>query len=560
MPTRKEMWERLDGHFDLLIIGGGINGAGIARDAARRGLSVAVVEMNDLASGTSSRSSKLVHGGLRYLESLEFSLVFESVSERRILLDIAPHLVNPLGFIFPVYKGHRHNLWAINAGMWLYAGLSLFRSPKRHKKLNKREVSELEPALNTENLKGAPLYYDCGTDDARLTLETALDAIRSGAVVSTWTRAIDLVAEESGRAIGLRVKDELSGEEKVIHGHTIVNATGPWTDDIIKMAKGPNVSPLIRPTKGVHLVVERDKLPVNNAVVCFHPTDGRVLFAIPWGDRTYLGTTDTDFSGDPAKVYAEQADIDYLINAANAYFPAHPLSYDDVISTWAGLRPLIAPKGAEDEVSASAVSREHQIVIGHNGMITIAGGKLTTYRRMSVEVVDTVLRMLRLIGHLPKNLLEAKTGEEPLLGAVGWPEDDDHDRVGAQISEVAAGRLSPASCRHLADSYGMRGIDVARMVRDDEALGKPLIDGRHEIMAQVHWAVEVELAGSLADVLMRRTQLFFKDLNQGLGAVEVVADTMQKLVGWTDEQKAENVSAYRAEVEASRAWRTTRSN
>ena len=228
MPKRSAMWDELSGPVDVLVVGGGVTGAGIARDAARRGLKVALVEMNDLAFGTSSRSSKLIHGGLRYLEHYEFSLVFEAVSERRILQDIAPHLVNPLGFLFPVYRGARRQLWLINAGMWLYDGLSLFRSPKHpHRTSSRGRSREIEPAVKQEGLKGAPLYYDCATDDARLTLETALDAAAGGAIVATWAKVTRFLKTESGRVRGVVVEDVLGGGEKEIEARTVVNATGP---------------------------------------------------------------------------------------------------------------------------------------------------------------------------------------------------------------------------------------------------------------------------------------------------------------------------------------------
>jgi len=406
MPTRQDMWDHLGSDVDILVVGGGITGSGIARDAARRGLKVALVEMSDLASGTSSRSSKLVHGGLRYLEQYEFSLVFEAVSERRILMDIAPHLVNPLGFLFPVYKGSRKPLWMVNTGMWLYDGLSLFRSPRLHRNLEPKEVKVEEPALTTEKLTGAPLYYDCYTDDARLTLETALDATRAGATVATWARVVRFVKDEAGRVLGAVVRDEIGGEEKEIRAHAVVNATGPWTDDTIAMSRRIEHS-LLRPTKGVHIVVDHHKLPVQHAVVCFHPVDGRVLFAIPWGEQTYIGTTDTDYDGDSGEVAADLADVDYLIEAAAAYFPEHRLQRDDVLSTWAGLRPLMRPATENKDIDESAVSREHQIVVGQDGLITIAGGKLTTHRRMAAETVDTAVKLLRLSNHLPERLTTA---------------------------------------------------------------------------------------------------------------------------------------------------------
>ena len=529
--------------LDLLIIGGGIVGCGAARDAAMRGLSVALVEQADIASGTSSRSSKLVHGGLRYLEQGEFSLVFEAVSERRVLMDIAPHLVNPLAFLFPVYKHSRRGIRTINLGMWLYDGLSLFRSPKIHRKLSPKDVRAEEPALDATNLTGAPLYYDCSTDDARLTLENAMDAVAHGAAVHTYTRVTGLVRDTQGRVTGARVVDTHSGNERVIEARAVINATGPWTDRVRASAK-----PLLRPTKGVHVVVDRDKLPVNHAVVCFHPTDGRVLFALPWGDRTYIGTTDTDYTGDPAEVAATADDVTYLLGAANHYFPAHPLTGADVISTWAGLRPLMSGEG-----TASSVSREHDIVVDADGLITIAGGKLTTFRKMAKEVVDRAVAMLRLTGALSHDVGDAHTARHPLPGAVGWPEDDDHGRVEARIRET--GPADEATARLFATTYGTRGTDLAARMAQDQTAAEPLVEGRPERMVQVDWAVEKELARAVSDVMIRRTQLYFRDLDQGLGAAPKVATRMAKLLGWSEERREREIAEYQAEVARSRAWR-----
>ena len=548
------MWDGLRGRVDVLVIGGGITGAGIARDAARRGLSVALVEMNDLAFGTSSRSSKLIHGGLRYLEAYEFSLVFESVSERRILQDIAPHLVNPLGFLFPVFKGAKRQLWLINAGMWLYDGLSLFRSPKIHKNLKPREVAQIEPAVKQAGLKGAPLYYDCATDDARLTLETALDAAKHGATIATWAKVTSFLKTEGGRVRGAVVEDALTGERREIEASTVINATGPWTDATMAMSHPQKGGSILRPTKGVHIVVDAAKLPLKNAVVCFHPDDDRVLFAIPWGDRTYLGTTDTDYEGDPAVVAATLEDVDYLIDAASSYFPGHPLGREDVIATWAGIRPLMAPQGDSADLSESSVSREHQILIGQDGLITIAGGKLTTYRRMAAEVVDTAVRMLEL-ERGPLELPSAATGKEPLPGAIGWPEDDDHAHVADEVAKAGHPRVPEDVARHLADQYGMCALDIARSMAKDAKLCARLVPGRPEVVAQVDWAVEQELAATVCDVMIRRTQLFFRDVDQGLGAARRVADRMAELLGWDEAQKAKELARYEAEVALSRAWR-----
>jgi glycerol-3-phosphate dehydrogenase len=555
MPTRQAMWDKLEGPFDLLVIGGGITGAGIARDAARRGLKTALVEMNDLAYGTSSRSSKLIHGGLRYLEQYQFSLVFESVSERRILQDIAPHLVNPLGFLFPVYEGARKPLWMINTGIRLYEGLSLFRSPKRPRNLRPRDVAQEEPAVRQQGLKGAPLYYDCATDDARLTLETALDAADHGAVVASWAKVTSFVKDGHGRVTGAVVHDELNDELRQVEARAVVNATGPWTDQTMAMSQTLSTGSILRPTKGIHVVVERDKLPLTHAVVCFHPTDERVLFAIPWGDRTYLGTTDTDFEGDPGEVAATLEDVDYLIDAANSYFPERPLTRGDVIATWAGIRPLMAPQGeASEELSESAVSREHQILVGQDGLVTIAGGKLTTYRRMATEVVDTAARLIELSnGEL--DLSPPRTGKEPLPGAAGWPADDDHARVAEEVSKAGHPHVPDDVARHLADTYGMRGLDVARRVQQEPELGRRLVEGRPEILAQVDWAMDRELAATVCDVMIRRTQLFYRDLDQGLGCVEAVADRMAERLGWDEATTRREIERYRAEVERSRAWK-----
>lgn len=550
MSSRQSFLDRLDQTFDLLIIGGGITGAGAARDAARRGLRVCLVEMEDLASGTSSRSSKLVHGGLRYLEQGEFSLVFEAVSERRILMDIAPHLVNPLGFLFPVYKDSRRGVFTVNVGMWLYDGLSLFRSPRIHRNLSRKDVAKEEPALRQEDLRGAPLYYDCATDDCRLTLETALDAVDNGAVVLTWSKVVGLVRASGGRVSGARVRDELTGIERSVKAHAVLNATGPWTDRTRAMGSGGSAR--LRPTKGIHIVVDADRLRVANAVVCFHPKDGRVLFAIPWGQRTYIGTTDTDFQDDPGQVAADGSDVDYLLDATNHYFPEAELVRDDVISTWAGVRPLISEEGAGDE---SSVSREHEIFVDPDGLITIAGGKLTTYRRMGAEVVDRALDLLRLMGKAPDTLRPANTEKDPLPGAVGWPEDDDHDAVAAKVLAAGGGSLAEDTARLLANVYGMRGLDVAALAAADQRLAARLSPGRPEILAQVDFAVQRELAQTVRDVLIRRTQMFFKDLDQGLGAVERVSERMGELLGWDEGRRATEELAYTEEVARSRRWR-----
>lgn len=549
---REQLHNRLKDRFDLLIIGGGITGVGAARDAARRGLKVALVEMQDLAYGTSSRSSKLVHGGLRYLEQFEFSLVFEAVSERRTLMNIAPHLVTPLGFLFPVYESSRHNVWTINLGMWVYDGLSLFRSPKMHRNLSLKQIAEEEPALSSKGLKGAPLYYDCATDDARLTLENALDAAEHGAVIATYTKVLGFVRDANQRITGVNIEDVLSGECFEIAAHTVVNATGPWSDRTRNLDDAITQQSL-RPTKGIHIVVDSKKLKISNAVVCFHPEDGRVLFAIPWGDRTYIGTTDTDYQAEPGDVAASSEDVDYLIAASNFYFSDHTLERSDVISTWAGVRPLVAEESDGSDGSESSVSREHSIRIDTDGLITIAGGKLTTYRRMGAEVVEHAISKLKEIDCLPTRLGDAATDVEPLPGAVGWPESGIEDIIG-QIQAVAGQSLSAESAALLANTYGTKGIDIAHLVVEKRELGEKLNADRPEILAQVEYALSREMAYTVRDVLIRRTQIFFRDHDQGLGCCDRVAKYMADSLGWSPETMAQEIDRYKEEVDRSREW------
>lgn len=550
------MWDRLGEDVDVLVVGGGITGAGIARDAVRRGLKVALVEMHDFAYGTSSRSSKLVHGGLRYLEQYEFAMVFESVSERRTLMNLAPHLVNPLAFLFPVYEGTRHNLRLISAGMWLYDGLSLFRSPKTHQNLKPAAIAELEPGLRQKGLKGAPLYYDCSTDDARLTLETHLDAAKHGAIVCNRAKVETFLKDESGKIIGADIRDTREGgETKRVHAKVVINATGPWSDrtrELSPCAGVPN-QPVLRPTKGIHIVVASQKLPVGRAVVCIHPDDERVLFALPWGDRTYIGTTDTDYQGRPEDVAATSEDVDYLIEVSNTYFPNHQIAREDIISTWAGLRPLVAPPSSG--LDESAVSREHEILVGRDGLVTIAGGKLTTYRKMAAEVVEVALKELALPAKRRQQLRPSFTARDPLPGGVGWSKDDDHAAMAKRVLDAGDGHLSEEVAAHLANTYGTRGIALAHRVAQDPSLAAPLVEGRPEIVAQVDWAVNEEFACTVADVLVRRTQLFFRDHNQGLGCAPAVAERMAGLLDWNEAQTEASLEDYRAEVALARAWK-----
>jgi glycerol-3-phosphate dehydrogenase len=548
VDRRKELNEELASiTFDLVVIGAGITGCGVARDAAQRGLKVALIDAKDIAYGTSSRSSKLIHGGLRYLELGEFGLVFESVSERAILRKTAPHLVNAQGFLFPIFRHSPVSFWMLKIGLWIYEALSLFRSPKFHKSYSPKKAAAVEPLLSQSELKGVALYWDCTTDDARLTMETALSAREDGAVVGTWRKVTGLKREE-GLVCGVEVSDEITGETFEISSSFVVNATGPWTDSVRAMSK--ESSSLLRPTKGVHLVVDAARLPLEHAVVCTHPDDSRVMFAVPWGERTYIGTTDTDCSDEPGAVKATSEDVDYILRISGTYFPEACLTRRDVIATWAGLRPLVADENA---VSESSVSREHQIVVDSSGLITVAGGKLTTYRRMGAEVVEKVIEAYRGRGIASPATEASKTSSTPLLGAKGWPSGDDHQRVANRAVTLSNGAVGDRMARHLVDRYGVCGIEIAASLNSESAT--PIVQGRLEPWGLVRWAVERELATTLCDFMIRRTQIFFKDYDQGLGVAAKVAAHMGELLGWSQERIEREIETYRSEVAMTRAWR-----
>jgi glycerol-3-phosphate dehydrogenase len=550
--VREQAWKQLQGHeFDLIVVGGGVLGAATARDAALRGLRVALIEANDIASGTSSKSSKLIHGGFRYLEQGELSLVFESVSERQTMMKVAPHLVRPLGFLFPIYQNDPVRLATLRLGLMVYEGLALFRSPKLHRKLDVDEITKAVPQLRTDGLRGAPLFWDCATDDARITLENVIDARRAGATVITHARVDQMLKGPKGLR-GVRVVDNLdrgpSPRQIEVSGKAIVNATGPWADRTRSLSRP---SHQLRLTKGVHIVLPASRLPIPHTIVAFHPKDHRVLFFIPWGDQVYIGTTDTDYDGDPALVRATRADVDYLLEAVHAYMPGLRVRPEEITATWAGLRALIRAEG----VPPSQVSREHVITEDPEGMITIAGGKLTTHRRTGIEVVEQVLKWLRSSGRGHSPVKSVDSAHLPLPGAVDWPADDDGKIVAGQVDAAAGGRLPAPTCRYLADRYGTLALPLVKEAVKDERLLAPLVPGRPEILGQVDWAVHEELAATVTDFMERRTQLFFRDEQQGLTAVPAVAQRMAALLGWTEAQREESVREYEEEVARSRAWR-----
>lgn len=549
--SRADAFARLrKSQFDLLVIGGGITGAGIARDAALRGLSVALIEKGDLASGTSSASSKLIHGGLRYLEQAELGLVFEGTRERWLLRKNAPHLARPLPFLFPVYKGSRVNRFMVTCGMWLYDILAMFRNYKRHTMLSRRRTSEAEPMLAREGLRGAALYYDCRTDDARLTLETALDAELHGAVITTYSECVSLVEDSIGNTVGALVRDGLDeagvggtgtpSEPFNVRARVTVSATGPWTDTLLQGRVG---GPLLRPTKGSHVVLDNARLSVKHAVV-LTAKDGRVMFAIPWGKRTIIGTTDTDESEGPDGLEASGADVDYLLETANTHFPTLKATRADVISTWSGLRPLM---GDPDSESASDVSREHAILNIDPGLVAIVGGKLTTYRLMAEQVVDKVLNKLGTRAKLDP----CRTKEVPLMGASDPEALGDLDAFAKALATEHA--LDDDVAAHLTRSYGLRARQVLQAGKDAGVRPGRLVPDLPFLVDEIVFAARFERAERLDDALRRRTLIFLQDRDQGLTVADEAAETMAAVLNWDRDRIDLEVARYQKLVEASRA-------
>jgi glycerol-3-phosphate dehydrogenase len=538
--------------YDVVVIGGGITGAGIARDAALRGLKVALFEKGDYASGTSSKSSKLVHGGLRYLEHGEIGLVFESVSERRVQTRVAPHLVRPLPFLIPIYKGAKPGLEVMNFGLWIYDSLALFRAPRLHKTFRgARAALALEPALRAEGLRGALEYYDCNTDDARLVLENALDARTLGADCHTYTEVTRFERRGDGRIGGVVVHDRLTGETRSVTSRVVILAAGAWTDEMITRFEIPIGRPLLRRTKGVHIVVPRDRLALNRAITLISPVDHRVMFAIPWRERTVLGTTDTDFTGTADEVFADADDVKYLCDSGNGVFPEARLVPGDVIATWAGLRPLIA---APPNVDESDVSREHEIYSRTDGLVIIAGGKLTTYRRMARQAVNETLKLLDQLGETVA-ATRTSTKARPLPGAEGLPQLGLEGVAAIGRGLMAELGLDVDTATHLCGVYGARAPLLGALIAADRTLGDRLDPELPYVWAEIAFAAGHDLARTVEDVLARRVPLLLVGRDQGLGVCERVADRLGAQLGWSAAQRARMLDEYRAEVALSRRWR-----
>lgn len=528
-----------------MVIGGGITGSGIARDAAGRGLRVALFEAGDIAQGTSSRSSRLAHGGLRYLETFEFPLVFEALRERGRLLELAPHLVRPLSFLFPVFRGAETGMLKLTAGMWAYELLSLFRSPQRHRMLGRSGALTEEPNLRSDRLVGGAVYYDAQVDDARLTLAIARAAAEAGAEI--FPRCpVETLALETGAPGTVTVRNLTSGETKGVTARLVLNATGPWSDRVRQLADA-SVTERLRPTKGVHIVVDRRRIGNRNAIIFQSVVDGRVMFVLPWRDYAYIGTTDTEYHGNPADVAADPEDIDYLLRSANDIFPGARLEPEDVVSAWAGVRPLLAPASAEG-VSESATSREHEIWRDPSGLLNIAGGKLTTYRSMAAEATDAAC------GYLEREF-GVRSGEYfteylPLPGADG-SEQEQLTRFGQRLGEMG---LEVTLLHPMWRRYGSEMEGVLDLIASRSEYAERIVPDRPYLHGEVIWAVRHEMALDLEDVMRRRLQLFYDEEDGGVGIAGTVAQWMadEPSLQWDESEVDRQVARYVATVEATR--------
>ncbi len=502
--------------FDVLIMGGGITGAGVARDAVMRGLRVALVEQSDFASGTSSRSSRLVHGGVRYLEHGQLHLVFESSRERRILLRIAPHLVRPLAFTWPVYRGARVPRWKLGIGLTMYDALALFRNIGRHVRLNVRGVLAREPRLLAAGLRGGAQYWDAATDDVRLTLANVMSAREAGAVVVNHARVFGLLRDDDGRVTGARVVDVESGANVEVRARVTVNAAGPWSDRVQELAQTAAIAG-VRGSKGVHVCVARSRVGNVAAVTLTAPQDGRVMFVLPAGAFTIIGTTDTFDDVAPSEVRATETDVEYLLTSANHHFPEAKLARSDVVSAWAGLRPLAATTGSQKD--PGSVSREHTIDEPTPGLIRVTGGKLTTYRAMAAQVVDVVAQTLGVV------VEPVGTDRTPLHGGA-------LNSVVETIDAATRVTEDPVLAERLVHAHGAEWPSVWSLATGDATLRERVSPERPYVLAELRYGVERELARTLGDLLIRRVPLAFETADNGREAARHVGPYVAQWLGW----------------------------
>jgi glycerol-3-phosphate dehydrogenase len=537
LNRQKSLARFRDEEFDLAVIGAGINGAAVARDAAMRGLRVALIDRGDFAGATSSRSSKLIHGGFRYLPQGQFKLVYAALRERERLRHLtAPHLVHPIQFLFPVYRGRGFNRFTMAMGLTLYDLFAQMPFKEWHSTLNAAEVRETEPALSRDGLTGGAMYFDAWADDARVTFENVLDADLHGAAVANYT-AVENFSMTDGKIASAGLRDLLGGVSLELCARKFLNAAGPWVDEIRRM-DDPLSKPCVRLTKGVHLVFARTVLPVRESIV-LGDERGRIVFVMPHERYVLVGTTDTDYPGDPASVRTQPDDIEYLLAVLAESLPGIKLKNADVAASFAGLRALV--RGEKEAAAPSAVPREEVILESPSGLITVAGGKFTTHREIAQKLVDLVMKRLGRPQRICPTLATPFPGARP-LGA------DDEPGGGAAMRSIPA-----ESAEILKARYGTRAPIVARIAARRPELAAPLSPGCPALGAEVVHAVSSEMAHSIGDFLIRRTSLSWRSPVEAEAAAPAVARIMAAELGWDRAREDAEVAGFTHEQRSRRA-------
>ncbi|WP_027724337.1 glycerol-3-phosphate dehydrogenase/oxidase [Tuberibacillus calidus] len=514
--------------FDVLVIGGGITGCGIALDAQVRGLKTALIDMQDFAEGTSSRSTKLVHGGLRYLKQFEVKLVAEVGKERAIVYENAPHVTTPVWMLLPIYKNGTFGKWTTSIGLKVYDFLAGVRKQERRSMLNREETLEKEPLLKKEGLLGGGYYVEYRTDDARLTLEVIKEAVRRGAKALNYVKAEELLYDENGTIKGVKAVDQITGKAVDILAKKVVNACGPWVDSIREKDHSKKGKTL-HLTKGVHIVFDAKRFPLRNAVYFDTPNgDGRMIFAIPRGGKVYAGTTDTNYHDDPAQMRMTVTDRDYLLEAVNGMFPSLGLTPQDIESSWAGVRPLIHEEGKDP----SEISRKDEIFISDSNLITIAGGKLTGYRKMAERTVDLVCSQLS--RETGTQYPRCSTDKVPLSGGDFGGSQYFADRISEFIAEGRSLGLSESEASGLAHLYGTNTEKLFEILRTEKNDATDLPDF---VFAQVEYGIREEMVTKPVDFFIRRTGALFFNMEWVRRWKDPVINYMQQRLNWDEETK-----------------------
>ncbi len=544
LSRAKLLREMDDEHFDLVVIGGGITGAGIALDAASRGLKTALVEKKDFAWGTSSRSTKLIHGGLRYLKQFEIGLVREVGRERAIVHRNARHIVIPEKMLLPIIEGGSLGKALSSVGLWVYDFLAEVEKKERRKMIDKKKVIKAEPLLRTDVLKGGGLYFEYRTDDARLTIEVMKSAAALGAKCLNYAEVVSYLYDDNKKVNGVKVADHAHGGEITIHAKKIVNACGPWVDELRELEGEKVKGKRLHLTKGVHVVVPRNRLPIKQAVYFDVDVDSRMQFAIPRGNVTYIGTTDTTYKEETDAPYSTKEDVEYILDATNFMFPSVNLKLEDVVSTWAGLRPLIH----EDGKDPSELSRKDEIFYSKSGLISIAGGKLTGYRKMAERIVNVVVEQLGEEHGSPYNDLPYCQTEDMQLSGGKFKSDKALKKfITRKAGEVTQIHLNANQIANLVYKYGTN-TDI--IIEKAFELYPMISDANHRILvAEIWYGVNYEMCNNLCDFLIRRTgRLYFERDTLG-ELMPKVADEMAKLLHWEEEKKLREMAAFQVEYE-----------